>query len=110
MNEITKELLDACRQAAEQIRRCDYTPARSTLLTVIKKAEAAMPEPQHDTDGWIEWSGGECPTHPSVNIEAELRSGEVIFEKAGRIGWRHAKAFDPQWKLSQDIIAYRIVK
>ena len=28
-------LLDAASQAADQIKRCDYTPARSTLLVTI---------------------------------------------------------------------------
>ena len=29
------KLLQAAKQAAEEIRRCDYTPARSTLLVAI---------------------------------------------------------------------------
>lgn len=31
--------VDAMRVAAEQIRKCDYTPARSTLLVAIKESE-----------------------------------------------------------------------
>lgn len=33
------ELLAVAIHAAEQIRRCDYTPARSTLLVAIAKAK-----------------------------------------------------------------------
>ena len=32
--------VEALRVAAEQIRKCDYTPARSTLLVAIKESEA----------------------------------------------------------------------
>lgn len=33
------ELLSVAIHSAEQIRRCDYTPARSTLLVAIAKAK-----------------------------------------------------------------------
>ena len=33
---VNRRLRDAIEKAAEQIRRCDYTPARSTLLGVLK--------------------------------------------------------------------------
>lgn len=41
-------LLAAARTAAEQIRRCDYTPARSTLLQAIAAVDqpAAQPAPE----------------------------------------------------------------
>lgn len=33
------KLLQAAKQAAEEIRRCDYTPARSTLLVAIAQVK-----------------------------------------------------------------------
>lgn len=38
-------LLAACKTAAEQIRRCDYQQARSTLLVAIREAELATSVP-----------------------------------------------------------------
>lgn len=35
------DLATAVAQAAEQIRRCDYTPARSTLLVALAKFKEA---------------------------------------------------------------------
>lgn len=35
------ELLTAMEKAATQIRRCDYTPARSTLLVAIASAKGS---------------------------------------------------------------------
>lgn len=37
------ELLAAAQEAATQIRRCDYTPARSTLLRAIARASNEAP-------------------------------------------------------------------
>ena len=108
MNEIAKELLDACKQAAEQIRRCDYTPARSTLLTAIKKAEAAMAEGKPDADGWVKWAGGECPVDGKTKVDVRFLNGDELFGcdtpwLAGDYDWAHENS-------TYDIIAYRIVK
>ena len=35
------ELLAAMQKAADQIRVCDYTPARSTLLVALENAKPA---------------------------------------------------------------------
>ncbi len=37
----TRELAESAKKAAEEIRRCDYTPARSTLLNAIRAIDAA---------------------------------------------------------------------
>lgn len=103
---IDKELLAACKTAAEQIRRCDYTPARSTLLTAIKNAEAAMAEPQPDADGWINWNGGKCPLPNGTIID-------VRFGYGGEILSRRWPAEFYRWSChgdSSDIIAYRTVE
>lgn len=101
---IDKELLAACKTAAEQIRRCDYTPARSTLLTAIKNAEAAMAEPQPDADGWIKWEGGACPVPGDTRVEVKLRDGCVeCCQKAYFFDWSDIDS-------DTDIIAYRIVE
>lgn len=37
MHEECEAMRSAMQKAAEQIRRCDYTPARSTLLVALAK-------------------------------------------------------------------------
>ena len=100
---LDKELLATCKTAAEQIRRCDYTPARSTLLTAIKKAEAAMSKPQPDADGWIKWEGGECPVSGDARVEVCSKKGSKNTARASMWQWRHLGYLG-------DIIAYRIVE
>lgn len=106
---IDKELLAACKTAAEQIRRCDYTLARSTLLTAIKNAEAAMAEPQPDADGWIKWEGGECPIDtPAHDLFIRFRNGKEDSDYVSRAQsyyWQRERKAHPA-----DIIAYRIVE
>ena len=41
LHEEREELRSAMQKAAEQIRRCDYTPARSTLLVALAKTPNA---------------------------------------------------------------------
>ena len=114
MDETTKELLDACKQAAEQIRRCDYTPARSTLLTAIKKAEAAMSEGKPKVYGWIKWAGGECPVSKGTLVDVKYRDGErLLLLPANELadGWRDASScFWRYDNAPNDIVAYRISK
>jgi hypothetical protein len=66
---------------------------------------------QQSEDGWIEWAGGECPTHVLAVIEVQHRDGGkgsnriaaetgdwAFYDK----GWHHNGS-------GYDIIAYRVV-
>lgn len=56
------------------------------------------------TDGWIPWTGGECPVPGDTVVDVELRNGERFFDReSGYWDWRHSD-------LALDIIAYRVVK
>ena len=108
MNEITKELLDALKLAGSIIGHPDDSASKH-IAYVIAKAEAALAEPQADADGWIPWSGGECPVSPTMLVEVKLRSGQAWLNKNAEEGsfwgWRHGPKKSPD-----DIIAYRPLK
>ena len=108
MNEITKELLDALK-GCERIMSCFELDGFETKAAraAIAKAEAALAEPQADADGWIPWSGGECPLDLLTQVDVRYRnSGELIIGStclAGAYDWSHDER-------DYDVIAYRIVK
>jgi hypothetical protein len=63
-----------------------------------------IPEP-NPHDGWIMWSGGECPVGTDAYVDFWRRSGEVV------LGVSHPEAFN--WgrynkPIDTDIIAYRL--
>ena len=59
---------------------------------------------QADADGWIEWSGGECPLPKHVKCDHIMRftpeRDAFVVELAGHLRWTHEN-------LRGDIIAYR---
>lgn len=58
-----------------------------------------------DADGWVGWSGGECPVGGDVVVCCKWRSGKasITAHRAGSLSWRHNGN-------AADIIAYRIHK
>lgn len=110
MNEITKELLDALRDAEEALSHVENNlhvrvnpPTLGRMREAIAKAEAALAAPQPSDDGWIPWEGGECPVWSEVVVTARFRFGGQITSPAKALRWFHA--YD-----EGDIIAYRVVK
>ena len=104
MNEITKELLDALKACLKKGTR--WHPADPVVLgaiSAIAKAEAALAAPQADADGWIPWSGGECPVHGSAPVAIQTKNGGKHTGPAKIWEWRHLGHF-------ADIAAYRIIK
>ena len=113
MNEITKELLEACKAftAIQHIDSAACGPLKSALLMAkkaIAKAEAALAAPQAAADGWIPWSGGECPIPEGMAFDLRFRDGAKLI--AASSDWPTA-----EWDWSCEsgpygIVAYRIVK
>jgi hypothetical protein len=65
------------------------------------------PKPE---DGWIEWSGGECPVPVDAEVEIKFASGEYDDAlPAGRWDWRHISMSGGKPSLG-NIIAYRVVR
>ncbi len=54
-------------------------------------------------DGWIDWSGGECPTPYDARVVYRLRNNDrCIPQRASQLDWSHNGAWN-------DIVAYRVV-
>ncbi len=59
----------------------------------------------NSNDGWIEWTGGECPVAAETTVEIKLRSGHTDRDEASHITW-----FKHDWGARRsDIVAYRVV-
>ena len=107
MNEITKELLEALKLAGSIIGHPDDSASKH-IAYVIAKSEAALAEPQADADGWIPWSGGECPLGRVTQVDVRFRNGDEFMGAespwpAGSYSWSHDES-------DYDIVAYRIAK
>ena len=110
MNEITKELLEALK-GCERIMSCFELDGFETKAAraAIAKAEAALAEPQAAADGWIPWSGGECPINNGVWVWLRFRNGRNGHQFGpdnGAALWR----WDHNHLNEGDIVAYRIAK
>ena len=64
MNEITKELLEALKDAEEALSHVENNlhvrvnpPTLGRMRKAIAKAEAILAAPQPADDGWIPWKG-----------------------------------------------------
>ena len=57
-----------------------------------------------DSDGWIEWNGGDCPIDPNIMVEIKHRIEESTATNRAKVyRWDHKDN-------NGDIIAYRIIK
>lgn len=63
-----------------------------------------------DADGWIEWSGGECPVAHGTSVDVLHADGEYFADhKAGVHDLTHFAATD--WQFTggpSDIVFYRV--
>lgn len=65
--------------------------------------KAAFEEMREDNDGWIEWSGGECPVPRGSETTIRFRDGDETTDTIPHLwNWEHDND-------EADIIAYRIV-
>lgn len=74
--------------------------------TILSREEYYQAYPKADEDGWIEWSGGECPVSEfeAVQVKYKIDDGSgMCGTDAGELHWLHE---DAGW----DIIAYRLHK
>ena len=74
--------------------------------TILSREEYYQAYPKADADGWIEWSGGECPVSEfeAVQVKYKIDDGSgMCGTDAGELHWLHE---DVDW----DIVAYRLHK
>lgn len=62
-----------------------------------------------DADGWIEWSGGECPVGIFTFVQVRFRNGGEGVGPAGHWVDRWSDRWSHYGPLrSEDIVAYRV--
>ena len=110
MDEITKELLDALKDAEEALSHvennlhvCVNPPTLGRMREAIAKAEAALAAPQPDADGWIPWAGSPMPGGTQHFVR--FRDGEEFGPDDNPGGWFWGDDGE-----QDNIIAYRVVK
>jgi len=93
------------------------TFSREVIDPVIltEKMEKISIKPDADSEGWIEWNGGEMPVEKGTLIDVKYRCGIVnLHVRAGElpgcgsITYRHAIDFKHDDNPDDDIIAYRL--
>lgn len=79
------------------------TDYAATIIT-REQYEAALAA---KNEGWIEWSGGECPVEESVLVDVKFRDGSIHkAQRANYYEWGHGR---PHFATTGcDIIAYRL--
>lgn len=87
-----------------QIDRDDVDGQWQSAIITREQYEAALAA---KNDGWIEWSGGECPVGDRTIVEVRYRNGEVkAAAPADFYEWGHGR---PHFVTTgRDIIAYRL--
>ena len=80
--------------------------------TALSREEYYQAHPKADADGWIEWSGGECPVEKGVMVDIRVRNGREERNLAANTitKGRIPDASCAFWKndgMAGDIIAYR---
>jgi len=75
-------------------------PLKNWHQCVLNREEYYHANPKSDADGWIEWSGGECPVEGSSIVDVELNDGRILSGLAISFSWLH------EW-VGCNIIKYR---
>ena len=55
--------------------------------TVLSRTEYFHLYPAPDADGWIEWSGGECPVDKDARIDIRMTGGKTYYDTDTHWGW-----------------------
>lgn len=76
-------------------------------LYYLQNAHAIRIKPAElDADGWIPWSGGECPVPSGTSVEVRFPDDDTDIQIACKFRWKHS--WNPP--MGGDIIAYRLHK
>lgn len=102
MAELTRR--DRFAMAAMQgMLAVDYpTPIERTVKDAVRYADALIEA--LDDQGWIKWSGGECPGAPGVLVDIKFRGGGGA-ERRRATSWDWSHHDHPR-----DIVEYRFSK
>lgn len=79
----------------------------ATAIITRDQYEAALAAqaPVANTDGWIDWAGGECPVSSHTSVDVKFRDSSTDYgNSADSYTWKHSAFGMP----GLDIIAYRL--
>ena len=69
------------------------------------KPSMQIPEvAQPDADGWISWTGGECPVDATTRLDVRCRNGDG---ERGTLAWMFSWSHEDE---GDDIVAYRVAE
>lgn len=96
---IVRDQYEAALAASKELRPYQVSTGHYTAATVAGKTASSA-----DADGWISWSGGECPVDSDAIVEVKYRKSnpyQFNNDRAGDFTWSHHG-------IDGDIIAYRL--
>ena len=80
---------------------------QAEITALVNKLGQFKSAPGGD-DGWIPWSGGECPVGPEVRIDVQFRDGGISLDMYASVWsvscWQH----DDGGHHDNDIMFYRL--
>lgn len=74
------------------------------MIYALLPAPAEEAKPATSDDGWILWSGGNCPVAPDTHVTVKQRGGAWATGNARHFRWPHLAGDETA------IVAYRIVE
>lgn len=86
-------------------QRNDYSTRLCELGAFPEGEQSGCRKDDTQDDGWIPWTGGDCPVRPDVVVQTKLRDGFTGGGVARMQTWAHFPQYD-----RCDIIAYRIAE
>lgn len=93
-------------ELAEALRSIEGLPLGTRLIVRLAADRLCPPVVIADGEGWIEWSGGECPVDKEAIVECKFD----IYPRGPESGtakyWRWETVHEEGWR---NIIAYRVV-
>lgn len=94
------QLLDSLNSNGMSILEGYYVEALEIALPILEQQERG--------EGWIEWTGGECPVTDDTLVAVKYRNGvSMPDQQAGCYEWNHGYGDLAQTRV--DITAYRII-
>jgi len=84
---------------------CNSTDSGEAIERGLRAAYPIL-QAAWESDGWIDWAGGECPVDDHQVVEVKFRDGCMFRCRAGDYAWFHDGSETRQG--NGDIVAYRV--
>lgn len=114
MHEDENDSFKARLEKFTELRKAEIIAKRKEIIAkaaakVVADMRARFPAQNcsADSDGWIEWHGGECPVGAERVVQCKLRCGNIFDSMASKL---IHKSYWRKDNHQYDIIAYRLAK